>query len=282
MKRVISLILCILMMVSIVPGFVFAEDANHAGFWSQWLEGITIHNLMNKAGLTACHPAEAMDLNALTRSFFRLTNACEHSYGEPEFDWESDEDLVYATFECELCGAQEIIASEYEVKQVPATDTEPAKIVKYVTVEFNGESYYNEYVIIVPDEHDHDYDGPEWSFDTSENLVGIFTCKVCEDQQVVVCTNAKVKSTQAASCTTPKTIVYTGSIQFEGKTYTHEWNKEYGKALGHQFGAWTVSTRPSCTEAGIESRTCSRCQEVETREYGSALGHEFSEWTVNQ
>lgn len=36
-------------------------------------------------------------------------------------------------------------------------------------------------------------------------------------------------------------------------------------ALGHDFGQWTVEKAATCTENGLESRTCSRCQETETR-----------------
>ena len=43
-------------------------------------------------------------------------------------------------------------------------------------------------------------------------------------------------------------------------------------ALGHDFGQWTVEKATTCTENGLESRTCSRCQETETRTI-QALGH---------
>ncbi len=43
-------------------------------------------------------------------------------------------------------------------------------------------------------------------------------------------------------------------------------------ALGHDFGEWTVTKEPTCTEAGEETRTCSRCSEKETRPV-EALGH---------
>ena len=43
-------------------------------------------------------------------------------------------------------------------------------------------------------------------------------------------------------------------------------------ALGHDFGEWTVEKAATCTEDGLESRTCSRCQETEERTI-QALGH---------
>ncbi len=39
----------------------------------------------------------------------------------------------------------------------------------------------------------------------------------------------------------------------------------------HAFGEWTVTTEPTCTEKGVETRTC-ECGETETREI-PALGH---------
>ena len=42
----------------------------------------------------------------------------------------------------------------------------------------------------------------------------------------------------------------------------------------HAFGDWKVTTAPTCTEAGVETRTCP-CGESETREV-AALGHEYT------
>ena len=49
-------------------------------------------------------------------------------------------------------------------------------------------------------------------------------------------------------------------------------------ALGHDYGAWTQTKAPTCTEKGEEKRTCSRCDAFETREI-AALGHNFVDWT---
>ena len=43
-------------------------------------------------------------------------------------------------------------------------------------------------------------------------------------------------------------------------------------ALGHDYGAWTQTKAPTCTEKGEEKRLCSRCDAVETREI-AAHGH---------
>lgn len=37
-------------------------------------------------------------------------------------------------------------------------------------------------------------------------------------------------------------------------------------ALGHNYGEWTVTTKPTCTEKGEETRICSRCKNEEKRD----------------
>jgi hypothetical protein len=51
----------------------------------------------------------------------------------------------------------------------------------------------------------------------------------------------------------------------------------------HQWGNWTETTAPTCTEAGIETRTCSLdATHTETRTGANALGHNFGDWTVTK
>ena len=52
-------------------------------------------------------------------------------------------------------------------------------------------------------------------------------------------------------------------------------------ALGHDYGEWAVTKPATCTEAGIETRVCSRCGEEETRTI-PALGHDYGEWVVTK
>ena len=42
----------------------------------------------------------------------------------------------------------------------------------------------------------------------------------------------------------------------------------------HTFGEWVVTTAPTCTQDGLETRTCSACGEVETRVIPAA-GHDY-------
>ena len=45
-------------------------------------------------------------------------------------------------------------------------------------------------------------------------------------------------------------------------------------ALGHDLGEWVETTKPTCTEKGVETQSCSRCDHVETRDVDAA-GHNY-------
>ncbi len=47
----------------------------------------------------------------------------------------------------------------------------------------------------------------------------------------------------------------------------------------HSYGAWSVTTKATCTTTGVESRKCS-CGDTETRII-NATGHSFGEWYVS-
>lgn len=47
-----------------------------------------------------------------------------------------------------------------------------------------------------------------------------------------------------------------------------------GSALGHSWGEWEVVTPATCTEPGVEGRTCASCGATESREI-AATGHDF-------
>lgn len=47
-----------------------------------------------------------------------------------------------------------------------------------------------------------------------------------------------------------------------------------GSALGHSWGDWEVVTPATCTEPGVEGRTCASCGATESREI-AATGHDF-------
>ena len=51
-----------------------------------------------------------------------------------------------------------------------------------------------------------------------------------------------------------------------------------GTALGHNWGAWKVTTAPTCTVSGVEERTCSRDGSHRETQVIPATGHDMGAW----
>ena len=69
-----------------------------------------------------------------------------------------------------------------------------------------------------------------------------------------------------------------GTSQNSGTSQGGDTSQGSGSATSsahtHEFGQWSVTTQPTCTEAGVETRTCA-CGESETQPV-PALGHDFA------
>ena len=81
------------------------------------------------------------------------------------------------------------------------------------------------------------------------------------------------------TCTEPGQTRYTAIFTKEG--FDQQSKTVATDALGHDWGAWTQTKAPTCTEPGTETSTCSRCSEEGTREV-AALGHSWGAWTVTK
>ncbi len=99
---------------------------------------------------------------------------------------------------------------------------------------------------------------------TINYLDGVWGGKPCAHE------NTEIRDAKAATCTEPG---------YTGDTYCKDCNEkisdgEISLALGHDWGEWTVTTSPTCTEKGEEKRTCKRegCNATETRKI-DATGH---------
>ena len=98
------------------------------------------------------------------------------------------------------------------------------------------------------------------------------TCSVCEEAETATLpkldkTNYSYAVTKNATCTETGTATYTyvkDGQSILAATVTLP-------ALGHEWGEWSVTKAPTYTEKGTESRTCSVCNETETRDV-PALG----------
>ena len=99
---------------------------------------------------------------------------------------------------------------------------------------------------------------------TINYLDGVWGGKPCSHE------NTEIRNAKAATCTVSG---------YTGDTYCKDCNEKISDgeiipALGHDWGEWTVTTSPTCTEKGEEKRTCKRdgCNATETRKI-DATGH---------
>ena len=51
-------------------------------------------------------------------------------------------------------------------------------------------------------------------------------------------------------------------------------------ATGHDYGAWTVTTQPTCTETGIKTRVCAHDANHKETDSVPAIGHEWGAWVI--
>ena len=77
----------------------------------------------------------------------------------------------------------------------------------------------------------------------------------------------QVTAQTAATCTQPGQTTYTCAC---GATKT-----ETTAALGHNYGAWTTYTAPTCTVAGMERSVCTRCAAYQERTVAATGVHKW-------
>lgn len=120
----------------------------------------------------------------------------------------------------------------------------------------------------------------EWAVTTAPTCVQMGqetrTCDTCGASEIrdVNATGHNYEVTETdASCTEEGITTYTCAVC--GDSYT-----ETTPATGHTYGDWSVTTAPTCTETGIETRTCA-CGEAETRTI-EATGHSWDDGVIQQ
>ena len=114
-----------------------------------------------------------------------------------------------------------------------------------------------------------------------------YTCARCAETktEVIAATGhtpgeAVKENVNATSCMAPgsyDSVVYCTVCKEElsRETITVE-------QLGHSWGEGVVTTQPTCTEEGVRTYTCARCQETKTEPI-AATGHAISEtWTATE
>lgn len=112
-----------------------------------------------------------------------------------------------------------------------------------------------------------------WSSDADGHW---HACSGCADKLDYEVHTPKTVNAKAATCTEDG---YTGDTVCSVCGYEIS-QGEAVPATGHAWGEWAVSEPATCTESGMEERSCATCDATEERAL-PALGHSFTSYVPN-
>lgn len=119
----------------------------------------------------------------------------------------------------------------------------------------------------------HDYDSVVTVPTCTEDGYTTYTCSACGDtyqDDAVPATGHTAVTDPAVAATCTETGLTEGShCSICGEVLTAQ---EETPALGHTYGEYVVTTEPTCTESGVETKTCSVCGDEQIRPV-AARGH---------
>ncbi|MBR0230356.1 MAG: S-layer homology domain-containing protein, partial [Erysipelotrichaceae bacterium] len=204
-----------------------------------------------------------------------------HVYNEPVWNWSTDNTSATATFTCSNCGYEkEVTATIETIETVNPTCTVEGHTTYRATVTFNGQNYTNETTATIPvAEHTAVTDAAVPATCTQTGLTEGSHCSVCGEilvaQEVIQALGhdpgeAASENEAAATCT--ESGSYDLVVRCTRCSEILSSDHVVTEPLGHSWSEWTLTTDPTCTEKGEETRECSRCHITETRDV-DALGH---------
>ena len=201
-----------------------------------------------------------------------------HQYGLLQIIGETDNPNAFnigktaltATFTCH-CGDQQFVTDFAPQTVTVSPETCLAdRTIKYVgTVSFGEQTYTGETeAIVVPGTAlGHSYGEPVWSYlEVADYAIATFTCARCGDTQTVKDASPIMSEVSPAGCVTDQKIKYTGTVTFDGKSYTGDTPAITvpGTATGHSYGepvwTWTedyseATAAFTCTVCGKDTQT---------------------------
>ncbi len=126
------------------------------------------------------------------------------------------------------------------------------------------------------DPDNHDWDEASYNWQDNGFCTAVRKCKL-EGTHVQKITLPIIVLSNSATCEQAGTVTYAANF---GMPFAPQFEASDAPALGHDWGDWTQTKAPNCTEPGEQTRTCQRegCGATEAREV-AALGHDWGEWT---
>lgn len=193
----------------------------------------------------------------------------KHAY-DATFTWAEDNSSATVDLKCPACG-KELTGQEATVTQeeTEATCEDEGKIVYTATfTPEDGDAVTDTKTVKTSDALGHDYSEPVFTWaDDNKTATAEFTCGRCDKKETVDAKVTEDTSNSSATCTEAGEVVYTATVEFEGKEYTDTKTVEV-EALGHNYSdpvyTWTWLDDEKTELAGSASFTCERCGDKQT------------------
>ncbi len=192
--------------------------------------------------------------------------ALGHKYeGKPNWIPASDYSTATAEFICVRgCGnAQELRETKIKVVKTDANCMTAGTTTYRAVVKFNGKNYKEEWEVLqmpLPHNYGGKPDWGEWLFaGNSVSVSAVFGCrnKGCSASELVqaVVTSSEVKGTD---CSSPGRIIYTATVEYEGKAYETTTEKELPAQHGSMIRV--LAEKETCGKDGnVEHWLCTVC-----------------------
>ena len=178
---------------------------------------------------------------------------CDHTYGEPVWNWADDYSSATATFTCSECGDVQTLDATVTSEE----DTENGKIIYTAKVTFNETEYTDTVSVDIP-ACEHTYGEPVWAWaDDYSSATATFTCSKCGDVQTLDATVTSEEDTENGK------IIYTAKVTFNETEYTDTVSVDI-PPCEHTYGepVWNWADDYSSATAIFTCTICGDEQEV--------------------
>ncbi len=158
-----------------------------------------------------------------------------HDYGEPEWTWNGYK-TAYAVFTCSNDRTHtDTVNAVITSKTEEPTCEGLGSVVYTAEIDLNGKTYTSTKTELLSAKG-HSYKLTSWDWNGYESADAVFTCE--NDESHV----RTVKAQIAGKTNIDGSVLYTASVEFEGKTYTDSRSNKPAGILGDLYGDGTVTS----------------------------------------
>ena len=201
--------------------------------------------------------------------------ASGHDYGEPTYQWSTDDDgnkICVATFKCTKCDDEQLAMAKenadsenntLKAEITAATCEEAGKTTYTATFKFNDKTYIATTTEETAKATGHKYGEPTFGWSNDGKTCDVtFTCANNKDHVKTVKAEVTDKVI-APTCTEEGKTVHTAKVTLEGKDYTDTKDTDTTQPTGHKYGEPTYKWSDDGKTCDVVF-TCERDNHVET------------------